>query len=76
MNHSGGPTALISTSSRPIADFSVPEIITHVFATNLALVALAAASVLWPGPLSTVAALGGGSALVGWLLYRFSRGKS
>ena len=56
--------------------FSVPQIITHAFAVNLALVALAAASVLWPGPLSTVAALGGGSALVGWLLVRFSRGKS
>jgi UDP-N-acetylmuramyl pentapeptide phosphotransferase/UDP-N-acetylglucosamine-1-phosphate transferase len=56
--------------------FSVPEIITHVFAVNLALVALAAASVLWPGPLSALAALGGGGALVGWLLYRFSRGKS
>jgi UDP-N-acetylmuramyl pentapeptide phosphotransferase/UDP-N-acetylglucosamine-1-phosphate transferase len=56
--------------------FSVPQIITHVFAANLALVALASASVLWPGPLSTVAALGGGSVLVGWLLYRFSRGKS
>ena len=39
-------------------------------------VALAAASVLWSGPLSTVVALGGGSALVGWLLVRFSRGKS
>jgi UDP-N-acetylmuramyl pentapeptide phosphotransferase/UDP-N-acetylglucosamine-1-phosphate transferase len=56
--------------------FSVRQIITHVFAANLALVALAAASVVWPGFLSTVAALGGGSVLVGWLLIRFSRGKS
>ena len=56
--------------------FSVGQIITHVFAANLALVALAAASVVWPGFLSTVAAFGGGSMLVGWLLYRFSRGKS
>jgi UDP-N-acetylmuramyl pentapeptide phosphotransferase/UDP-N-acetylglucosamine-1-phosphate transferase len=56
--------------------FNVPEIVAHVFAINLALVALAAASVLWPGFLSTVATLGGGSALVGWLLVRFSRGKS
>jgi len=56
--------------------FSVPQVITHVFAANVVLVALAAASVLWPGPLSTVVALGGGSTLVGWLLYRFSRGKS
>jgi UDP-N-acetylmuramyl pentapeptide phosphotransferase/UDP-N-acetylglucosamine-1-phosphate transferase len=56
--------------------FSVPQVVTHVFAANVVLVALAAASVLWPGQLSTVAALGGGSILVGWLLYRFSRGKS
>src|SRR4051812_36511239 len=56
--------------------FSVRQIITHVFAVNLALVGLAAASVVWPGPLSTVGALGGASMLVGWLLYRFSRGKS
>jgi UDP-N-acetylmuramyl pentapeptide phosphotransferase/UDP-N-acetylglucosamine-1-phosphate transferase len=55
--------------------FSVRRIVTYVFAVNLALVALAAASVLWPGPLSTVAALGGGSVLVGWLLVCFSRGK-
>ncbi len=55
---------------------SVRQIIIYVFAANLALVALAAASVVWPGFLSTVAAFGGGSMLVGWLLYRFSRGKS
>jgi hypothetical protein len=56
--------------------FSVRQIVTYVFAVNLALVGLAAASVVWPGPLSTVAALGGASVLVAWLLYRFSRGKS
>ena len=56
--------------------FSVPEIVARVFAVNLALVALAVASVLWPGPLSAAVALGGGAALVGWLLYRFARGKS
>ena len=56
--------------------FSVRQIITHVFIANSALVALAAASVLWPGFLGSVAALSGGSALVSWLLYRFSRGKS
>jgi UDP-N-acetylmuramyl pentapeptide phosphotransferase/UDP-N-acetylglucosamine-1-phosphate transferase len=55
--------------------FSVPEVIARVFAVNVALVALAAASVVWPGPLSTAAALGCGIVLVGWLLYRFSRGK-
>jgi UDP-N-acetylmuramyl pentapeptide phosphotransferase/UDP-N-acetylglucosamine-1-phosphate transferase len=56
--------------------FSVPQIITHVFVVNSALVALATASVLWPGPIGTMAALCGSSALVGWLLVRFSRGKS
>src|SRR5882757_4023353 len=50
--------------------FSVRQIITYVFAANLALVALAAASVVWPGPLSTMIALGGGGVLVGWLLVR------
>lgn len=56
--------------------FSVAEIVAHVFVVNLALVALAAASIVWTGPLSTAAALGGGGALVGCLLYRFSRGRS
>ena len=56
--------------------FGVGEIVARVFAVNLALVALAAFSVAWPGPLSMTVALGGGGVLVGWLLYRFSRGKS
>jgi UDP-N-acetylmuramyl pentapeptide phosphotransferase/UDP-N-acetylglucosamine-1-phosphate transferase len=56
--------------------FSVSDIVQRVFATNLALTALACASVLWPGPLSTAAALIGGAALVGWLLWSFARGKS
>ena len=56
--------------------FSVSEIVARVFAVNIALVALATASVAWPGPLSATVALCGGSVLVGWLLYRFSRGKS
>jgi UDP-N-acetylmuramyl pentapeptide phosphotransferase/UDP-N-acetylglucosamine-1-phosphate transferase len=56
--------------------FSVAEIVAHVFAVNLALVALATFSVAWPGPLSTAAAFGGGGVLVGWLLYRFSWGQS
>ena len=54
----------------------VSEVVKRVFATNLVLTALACASVLWPGPLSTAAALGGGSALVGWLLWSFAQGKS
>ena len=55
--------------------FSVPAIVGRVFVTNLALVALATASVLWPGALSAAIALVGGTMLVGWLLYQFARGK-
>ena len=55
--------------------FSVPQIVARVFTINLGLVAIAVASVLWPGPLSVVATLGAAAALVGWLLYHFARGK-
>ena len=55
--------------------FSVPEIVARVFVVNLALVALAVASVLWPGPLGAAIALGGAAVLVGGLLRRFARGK-
>ena len=49
--------------------FSVPEIVARVFTVNVALVALAVASVLWPGPVGAAIALGGGAAvLVGGLL--------
>lgn len=56
--------------------YRVPEIVARVFATNFALVALAVASVSWPGALSAGVALGGGALLVGWLLYCFARGRS
>jgi UDP-N-acetylmuramyl pentapeptide phosphotransferase/UDP-N-acetylglucosamine-1-phosphate transferase len=56
--------------------FSVSEIVARVFVTNLALAALACASVLWPGGLSSAMPLGVGAALVGWLLWRLARGKS
>jgi UDP-N-acetylmuramyl pentapeptide phosphotransferase/UDP-N-acetylglucosamine-1-phosphate transferase len=55
--------------------WSVPDIVAHVFAVNAILVALAAASVLWPGPLGTIVALGGGAVAVAWLLFRFSSPK-
>ena len=55
--------------------YGVPEIVARVFATNLALVALAVATVLWPGRLTTVMTLGCGGALVGWMLRCFARGK-
>ena len=56
--------------------WSVSEITASVFAANLLLVALAVATVLWPGPWGAVAALGGGTTLVGSLLWSFARGKS
>jgi UDP-N-acetylmuramyl pentapeptide phosphotransferase/UDP-N-acetylglucosamine-1-phosphate transferase len=55
--------------------WSVPDIIGHVFAVNAVLVALATTSVLWPGPLGTIIALGCGAAAVAWLLTRFSSPK-
>lgn len=55
--------------------YSVSEIVARVFATNLALVALAIATVLWPGRLSSIVALGLGGALVGWMIVCFARGK-
>ena len=56
--------------------FSVAGIVARVFVVNLALVGLAVGSVLWPGPLGGVIALGCGAAVVGSLLWRFARGKS
>ncbi len=55
--------------------YSVSEIVARVFATNLALVALAIATVLWPGRLTSVVALGLGGALVGGMMVCFARGK-
>ncbi|HYI30080.1 MAG TPA: glycosyl transferase, partial [Bradyrhizobium sp.] len=54
---------------------SVPEIVTRVFATNLALIALAIASVLWPGPLGATITLAGAALTVGVLLRSLRRGK-
>lgn len=56
--------------------WSVPQIVGHVFAVNLALLVLAVATVLWPGRPSAALALALGVALVGWLLWAFSRGRS
>jgi UDP-N-acetylmuramyl pentapeptide phosphotransferase/UDP-N-acetylglucosamine-1-phosphate transferase len=55
---------------------SVAEIVGRVFAVNLALVALAFGSVVWPGPLGAAIALGCGALLVGGLLWSFARGRS
>jgi UDP-N-acetylmuramyl pentapeptide phosphotransferase/UDP-N-acetylglucosamine-1-phosphate transferase len=55
--------------------FSVPGIVARVFVTNVVLVALAAASVWWPGPLVAAATLGAAAVLVAALLLVFARGK-
>ena len=53
--------------------FSVRQVIAHVFAVNLVLIALAALCVRINTPAAELAALALGAALVGWLLRRFSR---
>jgi UDP-N-acetylmuramyl pentapeptide phosphotransferase/UDP-N-acetylglucosamine-1-phosphate transferase len=55
--------------------FSVMSIVSRVFAVNLALAALAVATVIWPDRTTAVAALAVGGALVGWLLTVFARRK-
>jgi UDP-N-acetylmuramyl pentapeptide phosphotransferase/UDP-N-acetylglucosamine-1-phosphate transferase len=55
--------------------FSTVEIIARVFAVNVALVALAAISVVLPSPAASIATLGLGVALVAWLLVRFTRSR-
>jgi UDP-N-acetylmuramyl pentapeptide phosphotransferase/UDP-N-acetylglucosamine-1-phosphate transferase len=54
---------------------SVSAIVGHVFAVNLGLAVLAAATIARPSMATNVVALVLGSALVGWLLWRFSRGR-
>jgi UDP-N-acetylmuramyl pentapeptide phosphotransferase/UDP-N-acetylglucosamine-1-phosphate transferase len=52
--------------------FSVMQIVGRVFALNLALIALAAVTILRPSPIVDAAALAAGCLLVAALLYRFS----
>ena len=56
--------------------FTVPEIITRVFAVNLVLVALAVWTVLTPTFPVALAAFGAALLIVGWLLLTFMRGKT
>jgi UDP-N-acetylmuramyl pentapeptide phosphotransferase/UDP-N-acetylglucosamine-1-phosphate transferase len=53
--------------------FTVRQIIAHVFAINIVLVALAALCVRINTPVAEIAALAAGAAMVGALLMRFSR---
>ena len=55
--------------------FSVYQIVGRVFVLNMALIALATATLLVPSRLFHAAALLAGCVLVGLLLYRFERGK-
>jgi len=56
--------------------FAVIDVVARVFAVNVALAALALATVLLPSPITDTAALTAGAALVGWLLVVLSRGRA
>lgn len=56
--------------------FSVPDVVGLVFAANLALAALAGATLLWPSWPVTVGALAAAAGLVGLLLRRFTMPKA
>jgi UDP-N-acetylmuramyl pentapeptide phosphotransferase/UDP-N-acetylglucosamine-1-phosphate transferase len=55
--------------------FTVRQVVAHVFAVNLGLIALAFVTLAAPGLMNDVAALVCGAALVGWLLFVLTRGK-
>jgi UDP-N-acetylmuramyl pentapeptide phosphotransferase/UDP-N-acetylglucosamine-1-phosphate transferase len=55
--------------------FTTIGVVTRVFVVNVGLGALATMTVIAPGRLSDIAALGGGVILVAWLLVAFERGK-
>jgi UDP-N-acetylmuramyl pentapeptide phosphotransferase/UDP-N-acetylglucosamine-1-phosphate transferase len=55
--------------------FSVNQVVAYVFAVNLGLIALAVFTLVAPGVMNDLAALVCGTALVGWLLFAFARGK-
>ncbi len=54
--------------------FRVIEVVARVFATNVALAALAFVTILLPSPATDIAAVSVGIALVAWLLAVFTRG--
>jgi UDP-N-acetylmuramyl pentapeptide phosphotransferase/UDP-N-acetylglucosamine-1-phosphate transferase len=55
--------------------FTVPEIVARVFAVNLALAALALASVAAQDPVVSLLALAAAGTIVGWLLWIFAQKK-
>jgi UDP-N-acetylmuramyl pentapeptide phosphotransferase/UDP-N-acetylglucosamine-1-phosphate transferase len=54
--------------------FRVIDVVVRVFAINVALAALALATILLPSPTTNIAAVSVGTALVAWLLAVFTRG--
>ncbi len=54
--------------------FRVIEVVARVFAINVALAALAFATILSPSPTTNIVAVSVGTALVAWLLVVFTRG--
>jgi UDP-N-acetylmuramyl pentapeptide phosphotransferase/UDP-N-acetylglucosamine-1-phosphate transferase len=54
--------------------FRVIEVVARVFAINVALAALALATILLPSPITNFAAVSVGTALVTWLMILFARG--
>jgi UDP-N-acetylmuramyl pentapeptide phosphotransferase/UDP-N-acetylglucosamine-1-phosphate transferase len=54
--------------------FQVIDVVARVFAVNLALAALALVTILLPSPVTDIAAVSVGMALVAWLLVAFARG--
>lgn len=55
--------------------FTVRAVVARVFAVNLVLIALAAATVLLSSPVTDIGALALGALLVAWLLISFERGR-
>ena len=55
--------------------FAVIEVVARVFAVNVALAALALATVMLPSRATDIAALSAGAALVAWLLFALARGR-
>jgi UDP-N-acetylmuramyl pentapeptide phosphotransferase/UDP-N-acetylglucosamine-1-phosphate transferase len=54
--------------------FRVIEVVTRVFVVNILLAALAFVTILLPSPVTDIAAVSVGMALVAWLLVTFARG--
>ena len=72
----GRRIAPISISARPIAGYSVIDVVTRVFARQSRAAALAIITVIMRSRLTDIAALTAGVALVAWLLFVLAHGRS